>query len=124
MTLSYQWGSSEETSPKLTRETLASLRKTLQFSTLPKVIQDAIHLTKKFNVRYLWIDRLCIIQNDDEDWGRESATMHQVYACSVLSMAASDADIPKKGCFFTRKPLVRTAVEDHHPHPKRRIHQH
>jgi hypothetical protein len=106
MTLSYQWGSSEVTSPTLTRETLASLRKSIEFSTLPKVIQDAIHLTKRFKVRYLWIDRLCIIQNDDEDWSRESATMHQVYASSIMSIAASDADTPQKGCFFTRNPLI------------------
>ena len=42
---------------------------------LPQNFQDAIYATAKLGIRYLWIDALCIIQDDVEDWSIESAKM-------------------------------------------------
>ncbi|KAF5694453.1 serine threonine kinase [Fusarium denticulatum] len=38
---------------------------------LPLNFQDAITVTKGLGVRYLWIDSICIVQDDDDDWKRE-----------------------------------------------------
>lgn len=106
ITLSHQWGASEKTSPILKRDNLAHLCKSIDIATLPKVFRYAIALTRLFDIRYLWIDRLCIIQDSDEDWSHEAQLMKQVYASSYCPIAASDADHPSKGCFFDRCPEV------------------
>lgn len=102
MTLSYQWPSSEESSPRLTSKSFEALRQSIRLIDLPKVIKNAIFLTRKFGIRYLWIDRFCVIQDSTEDWSSQSAEMGLIYASAICSIAASDANDPTKGCFFTR----------------------
>lgn len=107
ITLSHQWGASENSSPILKRNNLQNFsRHGVDVATLPLVFRDAIALTRRFGVRYLWIDRLCIIQDSEEDWSHEAQLMQKVYASSYCSIAASDADVPSKGCFFERQPEV------------------
>ncbi|CAD6445778.1 a6492f16-b65d-4ac0-9ebf-a128801492dc [Sclerotinia trifoliorum] len=55
-------------------------------------------------------DSLCIIQDDEEDWAKESATMADVYGCCLLNIAASSARDSSQGCFFKRKDLPRCHV--------------
>ena len=38
-------------------------------------------------VRYLWIDSLCIVQDEPADWEREAANMHNVYANAWFTIA-------------------------------------
>jgi hypothetical protein len=42
------------------------------------------------SVRYLWIDALCIIQNDidERDWYKESGNMRHVYSNDLFTIAA------------------------------------
>ncbi|TGO27216.1 hypothetical protein BPAE_0045g00130 [Botrytis paeoniae] len=53
---------------------------------LPKTFCDAIRLCIELN-----IDSLCIIQDDEEDWMRESVTMANIYGSCLLNIAASSA---------------------------------
>jgi len=69
---------------------------------LPKTFQDAIKITKDLGFRYIWIDSLCIIQDDADDWRRESVLMGNVYGGSSLNVAASGAPDGNWGCFFDR----------------------
>jgi hypothetical protein len=39
---------------------------------------------------YLWIDALCIVQDDSADWKREAAMMGRVYEDAFLTIAATD----------------------------------
>ena len=55
-------------------------------------------------MRYLWIDSLCIIQDDHDDWETESPRMSQVYLNSYLTVAASSSKSSSEGCF----PLFRS----------------
>jgi hypothetical protein len=71
---------------------------------LPKTHQDAIQLTQELGIRYLWIDSICIIQDDDEDWERESANMLSVYSKSYLTIAASNGENSHKGLFTEISP--------------------
>jgi hypothetical protein len=52
-------------------------------------------------IRYLWIDSLCIIQNDDHDWQREPSNMQSIYRNSYLILAASKSGGPLEGLFST-----------------------
>jgi hypothetical protein len=56
-------------------------------------------LTRYLGVRYLWIDSMCICQDDYEDWEREAARMLSVYANAYLTIIASKADDSGVGLF-------------------------
>lgn len=56
---------------------------------LPKTFKDALYTTKSLGLRYIWIDSLCIIQDDDSDWQREAFRVSSVYGGSHVNIAAS-----------------------------------
>jgi hypothetical protein len=88
--LSHCWGSSR-CSQLTSSITLESNLRGISLSTLPKTFQDAVFVTRRLGFRFLWIDSFCIIQDDDEDWTRESAQMSMVYRNASLTIAATKA---------------------------------
>ncbi|KAK0707787.1 heterokaryon incompatibility protein-domain-containing protein, partial [Lasiosphaeris hirsuta] len=99
-TLSYRWGSNQ--SLMLRRSTLCDFRRGQQISRLPQTFQDAVVIARRFSVRYLWIDALCIMQDCREDWEREIPAMQHIYSNSVCNLAASASENPNGGLFRTR----------------------
>ena len=79
------------------------------FSDLPQKFRDAVAIARWMNVRYLWVDALCIVQDDIEDWRLQSSIMGDIYAGALCNIAATSAD-PKKGCFTER---LISIVEPH-----------
>lgn len=86
LALSYCWGEGE--SLKTKKDTLEQLKTGFVLGSLPKTCQDALVVARQLDVQYIWIDRLCIIQDDKKDWVQESASMHSVYANALLTLAA------------------------------------
>jgi hypothetical protein len=68
---------------------------------LPNTFADAVQLTRGLGLKYLWIDSLCIIQDDPDDWARESARMADVYHHAALTISADGASDSSKGLFQT-----------------------
>lgn len=58
---------------------------------LGKTFQVAITVTRGLGLRYLWIDSLCIVQ-DDDDWKREAERMGTVYSSAYCVIAATAAE--------------------------------
>mgnify|MGYP002621706702 CR=1 FL=1 len=58
-------------------------------SQLPETFLNVIAITHSLGVCYLWIDSLCIIQDDEgnADWKQESARMADYYHYSLLTTA-------------------------------------
>jgi hypothetical protein len=56
---------------------------------LPRTFQDAVLVTRRLGVKYLWIDSLCIIQDDVEDWQTESGKMADIYSDAYLVIGAN-----------------------------------
>lgn len=86
MTLSYGWGSSlplKTTSFNIDEHCVG-----IPFEAFPKTLKDAIIVTKRLNFRYLWIDALCIIQGDEEDWAEQAVAMTEIYQGSTLTISA------------------------------------
>lgn len=75
---------------------------------LSETFQDAITLTRQLRVQYIWIDSLCIVQDDRYDWETESATMAAVFQNAYLTIAASLA-ADSSGCFSTRETITHFA---------------
>ena len=82
---------------------------------MPKTFQDAVIVTHHVGVRYLWIDSLCIYQDDSNDWAFEAANMAAVYRNAFLVIAASSASNGTVGCFADRKQLPSVEVESTSP---------
>lgn len=48
-----------------------------------------VNLVRALGCRYVWIDSLCIVQDDGEDWVEESANMSDIYNKAALNIAAT-----------------------------------
>ncbi|KAI1480970.1 HET-domain-containing protein [Daldinia eschscholtzii] len=105
VSLSHCWGPGP-TKDKLllVSNTIQKLRDGLPVSSLPKTFRDAFEIAQRLDVRYIWIDRLCIIQDSADDWRAESAIMQKVYRNGFLNIAALGSKDDAGGCFFDRDP--------------------
>ncbi len=74
-TLSYQWGPNPEPMKKLTRGSIEVMATSINVKSLPGIFQESLAATRRLGVRYLWIDALCIIQDDDKDLADECLVM-------------------------------------------------
>jgi hypothetical protein len=99
-TLSHCWGNLKPI--QLTAETEASLRAGISISSLPKTFRDAIFITSNFSVPYLWVDSICIFQDDLKNWHREATAMCDVYSYALCNIAATGASDGSVGLFFER----------------------
>lgn len=101
VTLSHCWGSETNThhTSITTKANISARKHTIELSGLPKTFQDAILITRELQLRFLWIDSLCIIQDDPMDVDRECAEMSNIYTYSYCTIAASDSADGSGGCF-------------------------
>ncbi|OHE94292.1 hypothetical protein CORC01_10452 [Colletotrichum orchidophilum] len=84
--LSYCWGTEEDAlqQVKTTKDIMSTYCQGMPLSSLSPVVRDTVKVCRAFDIRYLWVDALCIIQGDKADWYRESQMMGQVYySCSM-----------------------------------------
>lgn len=103
-TLSHCWGSSNHL--KLTKSTLHVFLDSCPASILPKTYRDALDITVSLGFTYIWIDSLCIIQDDLDDWRTQSSTMTLVYGNTRCNIAATWASNSDQGCFHERDPCM------------------
>jgi len=75
----------------LTTDNLAEFQNSISLADLPANFRDAIKITRRLQIPYLWIDSLCIIQNSRDDWEAESKKMCSIYrdACVMISADAA-----------------------------------
>jgi hypothetical protein len=109
-TLSHCWGGITSEVPSLTTRTYKEFFQRIAIMSLPQTFQDAIQLTRRLGIRYLWIDSLCIIQDSREDWLEQSAVMGDIYQYSYLNIAATKSTDPYGGLFTTRNPVLVTPL--------------
>lgn len=93
--LSYVWGRLpdvlEATKSNLEQLKVGGALSLATFAdTLPATVRDAVALTKSLELDYLWVDRLCIVQDDPASKSLQLAQMGAIYANSYLTLVASD----------------------------------
>ncbi|KAK0716389.1 heterokaryon incompatibility protein-domain-containing protein [Lasiosphaeris hirsuta] len=106
--LSHCWGKTGQQPLISDRKNFENWKKCIPMERFPPTFADAVELCRALNIRYLWIDSLCIIQNDRDDWEREAATMTTVYQNAWLTISADGAANSSEGLFSrvgTRKYL-------------------
>lgn len=108
--LSYVWGPGCDTgSICLVKGNLEQLRQVGgldKVGGLPRTIADAVRLVGELGVGYLWVDRLCIVQDDLEEKGRQLMGMAGIYEGAYFTLVAAqsaDASGP-----LSSRPLQRS----------------
>lgn len=85
--LSYCWGG-HKPECMTTSATLNNNISKISWDSLPATFQDAVAFTRGLGVNYLWVDSICIIQGDEEDWTHQSGKMFQFYSNAYVTVAA------------------------------------
>jgi hypothetical protein len=88
--LSYCWGTKEEAARQL-RTMSYNLQQHLldiPVDTMTLVMKDMVKTARSLSIRYVWIDALCIVQDEVDDWSRESERMGLIYANAFVTICA------------------------------------
>lgn len=110
--LSHCWG--KEQLLITTRETLADRMAEIDIKEMPRTFQDSIRITRGLGIPFIWIDSLCIIQKDVQDWEEQSAVMADIYARCYLNIAATRAAGGHEGILkprYTRRDSIQWSVD-------------
>lgn len=94
-TLSYCWGAAKPLST--TKATLSARLHHISENSLPIVFRQAMQLARNLEIKHIWIDSLCIIQDSVEDWETESERMSLYYkngSLNIVVVASDDPDTP------------------------------
>lgn len=100
--LSHRWVSGPMPQWVTTKTVLESRQEPFSLQSLPASIVDAVRVTRKLGVRYLWVDSLCIIQDSAEDWDVESSRMAGIYANAHITLFADCGVDDDHGFIFPR----------------------
>jgi hypothetical protein len=101
--LSYCWG--RGATLKTTPLTLAARQRGIPHEDFPLTLRHAVDVTRQLQVKYLWIDALCIIQeqNPPTDWLAESGKMLDYYRNAHVTIGNLDGETSSSGFLFPRK---------------------
>ncbi|KAK5693083.1 hypothetical protein LTR97_010559 [Elasticomyces elasticus] len=99
MTVSHRWTTGQML---LQRSNTQDLRRSVEYGKLKMSVRDALAIASHLGYEYLWVDSLCIRQDDAEDCAQQVMEMDKVYSNSACNIAASDASSNDQGCFFYR----------------------
>ncbi|KAI1492177.1 heterokaryon incompatibility protein-domain-containing protein [Biscogniauxia mediterranea] len=107
MTLSHSWGK-DKSFAELKQGNLDEYRvRGVPWSEIcrNKNLEHAVRVARRLGIRYLWMDSLCIIQDeaDKKDWHAEAPLMHLVYRNSYCNIAAADSGDCNGGLFRDRE---------------------
>lgn len=117
--LSYVWGKTQGFTTL--KENLADLEEPLGLKKcehmIPRTIADAMTVTRLLSERYLWVDALCIVQNDLHEKHRQIANMDVVYGNAVLTINAAEGRDANSGLWgLPSKPRhVQQKTLEYHP---------
>ncbi|KAK3353827.1 heterokaryon incompatibility protein-domain-containing protein [Lasiosphaeria hispida] len=117
ITLSHRWNDETSTS-STTRDNVSQRLQGEGLGELPLLFTDAFTLAFQLGIPYVWIDSLCIVQSDMDEWKTESCRMADYYQRSVFTVACPGAGIDT-GLFdkaapieSSRLPLIRLPYRD------------
>ncbi|KAI1739587.1 hypothetical protein F4680DRAFT_459176 [Xylaria scruposa] len=105
--LSHCWGTTKTLCT--TSENITQFMESIDFTSLPKTFRDAIQVTRGIGIKYLWIDSLCIIQDDDDDWEHESTQMEKVFSFAYCTIGVSSSKSSVEG--FLHKRCPRSCIQ-------------
>ncbi|KAL0466199.1 heterokaryon incompatibility protein domain-containing protein [Neurospora intermedia] len=98
--LSHCWGPPDKQPLKTKLDTVQDhIHSGIPLDRLPQTFADAVWVTRELGIRYLWIDSLCIVQDNASDWETESQKMGFIYEGATLILGAAHARDSSEGLF-------------------------
>jgi len=113
ITLSHCWRKSDQRPAITTHSNLTVRYSCILYEEMPLTFRDAISITRRLGIRFLWILSLCIIQDSQEDWEKESGTMADIYTNSFCTIAASSSPDSHGGCRIAGQESAMTQEIQH-----------
>ena len=105
--LSYCWGGNQEN--RLTKERILEYTSGILSTKLPQTIQDAIQVTRSLKLQYLWVDSLCILQDDPQEKAAEIDKMLGYFKEAEVTICAASSKAASEG-FLGIKAEIRYAI--------------
>lgn len=126
--LSHCWGKQQIITT--TTKNIEDHKKAIPFQKLSKTFKDAVIVTRKLRMRFLWNDSLCILQDSGANWAKESAYMNlsrpaltaqcaadersrymgDIYRTATATIAAAGAEAGAIGCLIPRTTLAMNPI--------------
>ncbi|KAK3901706.1 HET-domain-containing protein [Staphylotrichum tortipilum] len=105
--LSYCWGPGGTAGQMTTtKNTIASWSQDLPWDEAPQTIHDAVRVTQLLGLNFLWIDALCIIQDDPSDKQAELPKMAAIYGDADITIVAARASRVQQGFLQNRRSTI------------------
>jgi hypothetical protein len=95
-----------------TTENLQQHEEGLDVSALPFLFQDTIDIELSLGLTYIWIDALCIVQNDLQEWTHEARQMARIFNNTWITIAAPSAINPTMHMLKRRTRIVLDASDN------------
>jgi hypothetical protein len=106
--LSHCWGGAQPL--QTTLQTLASFQVKIPAHELPPTFSDAIYVARALGFTHIWIDSLCIIQDDKLDWEHQSSIMASIYSNADLVLGIAAAKSATEGFLRKQRPSCEGTV--------------
>ncbi|KAF2755862.1 HET-domain-containing protein [Pseudovirgaria hyperparasitica] len=90
-TLSHRWGT-DRLPMRTLRTNIQQHMSSIVTENLPETFRDAVLATQTLGYEYIWIDSLCIIQDDTQDWERECPRMASIYGQTAVTITVPGAE--------------------------------
>ncbi|KIW88153.1 uncharacterized protein Z519_11264 [Cladophialophora bantiana CBS 173.52] len=103
--LSYCWGG--EQPMKCDSSNIILYGTAIPFEKQPQTIKDAARVCQGIGLQYLWIDALCIIQDNATDKAVEIAKMTSIYGSATVTIVAARSSSATDGFLGERFPGPR-----------------
>ncbi len=100
--LSYCWGPDTAGVLTTTHDNMDEHFRGIPTGRLPQTIIDAIKVCHELDIPNIWIDSLCIIQGDKDDFAMEGSKMDAIYGNSYLTIYANEPSSCKQGFLGTQ----------------------
>lgn len=111
LALSYCWGCDGQRKVLSASTMDEFLAAGIKLQDLDATIQDAVLVTRELSYRYLWIDALCIPQDDARAKAHEITRMGAIYQNATFTIVAARASSVKEGFLFPRQPVGANAAD-------------
>lgn len=106
--LSYSWGEASRHMFKLNNVNKAAFQQGMSVSKLCLTHREAIQVAQELGYSFIWIDALCILQNDKDDWAKVAGQVPEVYNNADLVIVAGRSNDARHGFLAHRRPQIST----------------
>jgi hypothetical protein len=109
--LSYVWGGTNFLTLQTNNREELEVKDSLKYQSIPKTIADAMEVARILRIRYLWVDSLCILQDDEDDKAAQIQQMDNIYSKAILTIVAASKEAHADGGLWKSLEIPRSYTQ-------------